>query len=110
MGKRSLPVSRKTSKTPSYGYCAYPCTACTLRRLMPYPKLRRQYNLRSQRLDILMSAPLPLLSKDRTRLWFIEALGSSQRRRWDFDVGRMSSCLNMPMFSSSQDKRNTTSA
>jgi putative transposase len=55
--------------------------------IMPHRKCRRQYNLPAHAHELTFSCQhrLPLLSKDRTRLWFIEALERA-RKRWEFDV------------------------
>lgn len=54
---------------------------------MPHHKRRRQYNLPGQAHELTFSCQhrLPLLSKDRTRLWFIETLDQA-RKRWNFDI------------------------
>jgi putative transposase len=54
---------------------------------MPYRKRRRQYNRPGDAHELTFSCHrrLPLLSKDRTREWFIEAL-SRARLHWQFDL------------------------
>ena len=54
---------------------------------MQHRKTRRQYNLAAHAHELTFSCQhkLPLLSKDRTRLWFIEALDQA-RNRWKFDI------------------------
>ncbi|MGO9107827.1 MAG: transposase, partial [Thermoguttaceae bacterium] len=54
---------------------------------MPHHKSRRQYNLPAHAHELTFSCQhgLPLLSKERTRVWFIEALDGA-RTRWDFNI------------------------
>jgi putative transposase len=52
-----------------------------------FRKLRRAFNEQGHAHELTFSCykRLPLLSRDRTRRWFIEAMDAA-RRRWDFEL------------------------
>jgi REP-associated tyrosine transposase len=78
MGKRSLPV------------CVRPGTETDRIRSMHHRhvrKTRRTFNLTNHSHELTFSCQhrWPLLSKDRTRAWFLDALDRA-RQRWEFDI------------------------